>query len=250
MGRERSLEAANGRTRAIAWLRRNAVAMTALFVALGGTGYAASAIDGGQIKNATITGKKLKKNTLGGREVRESKLGKVPRAARADSARPTGIAGGDLRGSYPNPSLARAGAPINVADNPNQATDPCFATPAQTLVLCGTSSQRWTHGGLGIPGLQVWKDRVGEVHVRGSATITAGTSSLALFRLPASMRPKRIVGFPVVTGDTAGGGAGGSALLFVYPTGSGSDGLLGLFQQSQPNQRVVHLGEIVFRIDA
>jgi hypothetical protein len=62
------------------------VAVVALFVALGGTSYAVSRIDGSVLKNGSVSGKKLRKNTLGGREVRESTLGNVPTAARADNA--------------------------------------------------------------------------------------------------------------------------------------------------------------------
>jgi hypothetical protein len=63
-----------------------AVALLALFVALGGTSYAVSRIDGAQLKNATVSGKKLRKNTLGHREIRESALTRVPVAKRADNA--------------------------------------------------------------------------------------------------------------------------------------------------------------------
>jgi hypothetical protein len=59
------------------------VALIALFVALGGTGYALT-ITGGQIKNSTITGRDVKRNSLGGREIRESRLGTVPRAGVAE----------------------------------------------------------------------------------------------------------------------------------------------------------------------
>ena len=79
-------------SRAAAWARRNAIALLALFVALGGTGYAAVAINGKQIKNGTVSGKKLARNTLTGREVKESKLGIVPNAARAASAASAGTA--------------------------------------------------------------------------------------------------------------------------------------------------------------
>ena len=41
------------------------VALVALFIALGGTGYAALTINGKNIKNGTISGKKLKNRTLG-----------------------------------------------------------------------------------------------------------------------------------------------------------------------------------------
>jgi hypothetical protein len=74
------------RNAAIAWARHNAIALLALFVAMGGTAYAATAINGKLIKNGTITGKKLKADTLGGTQVKESTLGIVPSAARADSA--------------------------------------------------------------------------------------------------------------------------------------------------------------------
>src|SRR4051812_32887705 len=71
---------------ATAWARRNAIALLALFVALGGTGYAAVAINGKQLKNGSVTGKKLKRDTVTGREVKESKLRTVPSAVRASTA--------------------------------------------------------------------------------------------------------------------------------------------------------------------
>lgn len=64
----------------------NVVATLALFVALGGSSYAAVKINGKDIKKNTVAGKALKKDTLTGREIKESKLGKVPSAATADSA--------------------------------------------------------------------------------------------------------------------------------------------------------------------
>jgi hypothetical protein len=62
-----------------------AVALLALFIALGGTGYAAAKLNGKNIKSKTITGKKFKKNTLTGTQIRESKVGKVPKVKVADS---------------------------------------------------------------------------------------------------------------------------------------------------------------------
>jgi hypothetical protein len=68
----------------------------ALFVALGGTSYAAVKINGKNVRkgtitsralrNRTITAGKIKRDSLGGTEINESKLGKVPSAASADSA--------------------------------------------------------------------------------------------------------------------------------------------------------------------
>jgi hypothetical protein len=54
--------------------------MVALFVALGGVGYAAAKIDGSDLQNRTVKGKKLKRNTLGGKEVNEARLSGVDAA--------------------------------------------------------------------------------------------------------------------------------------------------------------------------
>jgi hypothetical protein len=64
----------------------NVVATLALFVALGGTSYAALNLTGKDIRNRSITRVDLRKNTLTGTEINESKLRTVPRAARATSS--------------------------------------------------------------------------------------------------------------------------------------------------------------------
>ena len=71
------------------------VAVIALFMALGGTSYAALKITGNNIVNGTLSGvdidnrslsgKEIKKNTLDGDEIKESALGIVPKAADADT---------------------------------------------------------------------------------------------------------------------------------------------------------------------
>jgi hypothetical protein len=61
----------------------NVVATLALFVALGGSSYAALKISGTQIKAHTITGKNIKRNSLGRRQIKESSLSAVPRALNA-----------------------------------------------------------------------------------------------------------------------------------------------------------------------
>ena len=70
-----------------------AISLLALFVALGGTGYAAVKINGKNIKTKTITGKKVKNNTLTGKQIRESRLATVPRSRRATSATSATTAG-------------------------------------------------------------------------------------------------------------------------------------------------------------
>jgi hypothetical protein len=72
----------------------NVVASLALFLALGGVGYAAATIGSGQIKNnsvrskdirnKTVVGKDVKGNAIGAAQVKESGLGKVPTAQAAD----------------------------------------------------------------------------------------------------------------------------------------------------------------------
>src|SRR4051794_18100889 len=59
------------------------VAMLALFVAIGGTAYAAATINGSTITDRSIAGRKVIGNTLTGTEINESSLASVPQAANA-----------------------------------------------------------------------------------------------------------------------------------------------------------------------
>lgn len=160
-------------------------------------------------------------------------------------------AGGDLAGSYPAPTIAPAAAPVPVAENPRETSDPCGATAAPaTMVLCGTSTRYWSNGGFGVPGLEVWRDRLGNVHIRGSANVSTGGVVGGLFVLPPDHRPKRMLAFPIATGLTSGAHASGSALLVVYPGDyPGAAGYVAVYSPSAAHE-VVHLGEIVFRVDA
>jgi hypothetical protein len=69
------------------------VALIALFLAVGGVGYAASStINGKVLKDHSVAGKKLKQDTLTGKQINESTLGKVRRAETADTATNAGRA--------------------------------------------------------------------------------------------------------------------------------------------------------------
>jgi|tagenome__1003787_1003787.scaffolds.fasta_scaffold20815678_2 hypothetical protein len=83
------------------FVRGNAIALLALFLALGGTTYAATALPNNsvgakqlkanavtntKIKNGAVTGAKVADNSVKGADVLESSLGTVPSATNADAA--------------------------------------------------------------------------------------------------------------------------------------------------------------------
>lgn len=72
----------------------NVMSTLAVFIALGGSSYAALKISGSNINNRSISASKLKRNTLSGLEIRESRLGRVPRAQQADNAANAGTLDG------------------------------------------------------------------------------------------------------------------------------------------------------------
>lgn len=101
------------------------ISLIALFVSLGGTGYAALTISGKNVRNESLTGKDIKRgslggsdvkngslggsdvkgNSLGGRQVKESSLGKVAAAVTADAAGSAANAG--ALGGSPATAFAR-----------------------------------------------------------------------------------------------------------------------------------------------
>src|SRR5215203_539782 len=62
----------------------NVMATIAVFVALGGSSYAALRVGSNDIVDGTIRARDVKRNALGGSRIAESKLARVPRARRAD----------------------------------------------------------------------------------------------------------------------------------------------------------------------
>ena len=66
----------------------NVMSTLAVFIALGGSSYAAVSLNGRDLKHRSVPGTKIKRNALTGVEIRESRLGRVPRAAYADQLSP------------------------------------------------------------------------------------------------------------------------------------------------------------------
>src|SRR5919198_190627 len=84
----------------------NVMSTLAVFIALGGSSYAALTISGSHIKNRPIAGKKLKRNTPTSKQVRESRLSRVPRARNAD--RLNGVTAASLRIRCPSDTFPSA----------------------------------------------------------------------------------------------------------------------------------------------
>jgi hypothetical protein len=120
------------------------IASLALFVALGGVGYAAATIGSSSVidnslrskdfRNNDLRGKDVRTNTLKGGDIDESSLGQVPSAANADNA-------------------ANAAHAVN-ADNATNATNAANATNAQNAANADTV------GGIGPNALTVGRYNV------------------------------------------------------------------------------------------
>jgi hypothetical protein len=62
----------------------NVMATLAVFIALGGSSYAALTVTGRDVKNGSLSFRDLRRDTLGGSRINESRLGTVRRARNAD----------------------------------------------------------------------------------------------------------------------------------------------------------------------
>jgi hypothetical protein len=124
------------------WLRRhfsyaNVMATLAVFIALGGSSYAALNLTGRDITDGSLTSRDLKRNTLGGARIKESQLGKVRRARNAD--RLNGLSAGRFLVRCPRDTVPVSDVCIETA--------PRTAAPYRVAaVACEETNRRTTPG--------------------------------------------------------------------------------------------------------
>jgi hypothetical protein len=124
----------------------NVMATIAVFIALGGSSYAALTISGSDIRNRSIAGKKLKRNTLTGKQVRESRLSRVPRARNAD--RLNGATAASLRVRCPADTFPSADVCVERTTRAAASYGTAVLECAQAGTPAGPGRRLPTHGEL------------------------------------------------------------------------------------------------------
>jgi hypothetical protein len=124
----------------------NVVATLALFVALGGSSYAALTITGKNVRDRSLTGKELKRNSLTGRQIREGRLGAVPRAR--NSARVGGLTAQRLLLKCPEGTLPTADVCVEVKARPPAIYSAAVRACAETDSTATPGRRLPTHGEL------------------------------------------------------------------------------------------------------
>jgi hypothetical protein len=129
----------------------NVMSTVAVFVALGGSSYAAITISGSSIKNRSIPAKKLKRNSITGREIRESRL-RVPSARNAD--RLGGLSADELKVRCPDDTFPVADVCVERTPRPPAPYGGAVLACMSVGTPAGPGRRLPTHGELmaAIPG--------------------------------------------------------------------------------------------------
>jgi hypothetical protein len=124
----------------------NAMSTVAVFIALGGSSYAAVTINGSSIRNRSIPGAKLRHDTLTGKQIRESKLARVPRARNADAL--GGLTGVDLKIKCPADTFPIADVCVERTPRPATSYSSAVLQCAQIGTPASPGRRLPTHGEL------------------------------------------------------------------------------------------------------
>ena len=124
----------------------NVMSTLAIFVALGGSSYAALTISGTSIENRSIPATKLKRNSITAKEVRESRLSRVPRARTAD--RLGSFTAADLRVRCPSDTFPSADVCVERAPRPPSSYGSAVLQCTQVGTPAGPGRRLPTHGEL------------------------------------------------------------------------------------------------------
>lgn len=124
----------------------NVMSTVAVFIALGGSSYAAIAINGSSIRSRSIPATKLRYNTLGGREIKESALDQVPLAHNADQL--GGLTAGDLKIKCPRDTFPMADVCVEWTPRPAAAYGSAVLACELAGLPAGPGRRLPTHGEL------------------------------------------------------------------------------------------------------
>src|SRR4051812_1716933 len=161
----------------------------AVFIALGGSSYAAVKISGANLKNRSISAGKVKRNTLTGREIRESRLGRVPRAPTAD--RPRDATAALAKPDCPPPTFLSASVCVERTARP--------ATPYLSAVLECLEAGRPSSTGRRLPTHGELRDALTAISLAPGGELTANVyPSSTSSRLDVLVIVDQVGGFTLV----------------------------------------------------
>ena len=184
------------------------VALLALFVAMGGAGYAATqlpvnsvgsrqlktdAVKSSKVKNGTLNSGDVKDNSLTGGDIDESRLGIVPGAINAfNAANATNAQNANNASNAQNATQLGGVAANNYAQRADLQPEAVHFVSAFNFSACAEEPGRfcpvWANYGNGFAAVGFRKDSGGFVHLQGVPTVN-GAGIDTIFYLPTGYRP-------------------------------------------------------------